>query len=350
MPGPTTPIRCFTQSDADPTFLQNERIAILGYGHLGRPFAQNLRDSGFNAITIGNIDDDYAHQARQEGFPVVPLAEAVRSCDVILVLLPDEVIPDLYPTEIAPYLSPGSAIVFGSGYTLAYDLIHPAENLDVLLLAPRMAGENARQRYLAGSGFYAFVSVEQDASGKAWSRLLGLAGGTGVLRKGALELSARQEADLDLLIEQTVGAVLGMALMNVFYLGVEAGIPPEAMALEMYMSEEMELVWRSFREQGLMQASNAHGPTAMFGGYERTMPLMTSGLADTFRSTLQDIQSGEFARRFQAERLAGYPVLGMAQAMIKGENPITTAERNLRRLLLRNDEQAADPGAEYDVS
>lgn len=346
MPNPDPSIRCFTQSDSDPDALQGERIAVLGYGHLGQPFAQNLRDSGVSSIVIGNIEDDYARQARQEGFTVLSPAEAARQADIVLVLLPDEVIPDLYPTEIAPHLAPGSAIVFGSGYTLAYDLIDPAADLDVLMLAPRMAGENARQRFKAGSGFYAYVSVEQDASGKAWRRLLGLAFGVGVLRKGAVELSARQEADLDLLIEQTVGAVLGMALMNVFYLGVEAGLPPEAMVLEMYMSEEMEHVWRSFSEQGLMQASNAHGPTAMFGGYERTMPLMTSGLSDTFRATLRDIQSGDFARRFQAERLAGYPVLTMAQTMIVSDNPITTAEHNLRRLLQHGNEPTAEPGSD----
>ncbi len=346
MPDSNPSIRCFTQTDADPDALQGERIAVLGYGHLGRPFAQNLRDSGAPSIVIGNIEDDYAIQARQDSFTVLPPAEAARQADIVLVLLPDEVIPDLYPAEIASHLAPGSAIVFGSGYTLAYDLIHPAAELDVLMLAPRMAGENARQRFIAGSGFYAYVSVEQDASGKAWQRLLGLADGVGVLRKGAVELSARQEADLDLLIEQTVGSVLGMALMNVFYLGVEAGLPPEAMVLEMYMSEEMEHVWRSFREQGLMQASNAHGPTAMFGGYERTMPLMTSGLSDTFRATLRDIQSGDFARRFQAERLAGYPILTMAQTMIVSENPITTAEQNLRRLLQHGEEQTADPGSD----
>ncbi len=325
--------RCFTSKDVIPGALEGERIAVLGYGHLGQPFALNLRDSGATALVIGNIPDDYAQQATRDGFAVLPIREAVASSDVVLILLPDEVIPEIFPTEIAPALSPEAAIVFGSGYNLAYGLISAPPQADVLMLAPRMAGENARQRFLDGRGFYAYISVEQDISGKAWRRLLGLAEKVGVLRAGALELDAHREADLDLLIEQTVGAALGVAILNVFALGVEAGIPPEVMVMEMYVDEEMETVWRSFREQGFMRASNAHGPTAMYGGFVRTMQLMNSDLTTHFRETLENIRNGAFAQQFQSERQAGYPMLSQAQAMITDENPITQAEQRLRRML-----------------
>ena len=293
----------------------------------------NLRDSGVTAQVIGNIPDDYAQLAARDGFTVLPIRQAVAGADILLVLLPDEVIPEIFPTEIAPYLSPGSAIVFGSGYNLAYGLISIPPQVDVLMLAPRMAGENARQRFLDGRGFYAYISVEQDASGKAWSRLLGLAEKVGVLRAGALELDARREADLDLLVEQTVGAALGVAIMNVFALGVEAGIPPEVMVMEMYVDEEMETVWRSFREQGFIRASNAHGPTALYGGFVRTMQLMNSDLTARFRETFENIRNGAFAQQFQAERQAGYPMLAQVQAMSTDENPIVQAEQRLREML-----------------
>jgi ketol-acid reductoisomerase len=257
------------------------------------------------------------------------------------VLLPDEVIPEVFAAEVAPNLAPGSAIVFASGYNLAYGLIVPPDGIDVLLLAPRMAGENARQRYLNRQGFFAYVSVEEDASGKAWRRLLGIAHAVGVLYAGALELDARREADLDLFIEQTLGAVVGVAIMSAFNLGVEAGIPPEAMVMEMYMSEEMEMVFHSFREQGFFRASDTHGPTALYGGFVRTMQLMMSDLAHKFRETLEEIQSGEFARQFQAEREAGYPTLAQALAMTAEESPVTQpivqAEARLRAMLRRAD-------------
>lgn len=328
-------VRCFTRKDAVPGALQSERVAILGYGHLGQPFAHNLRESGAPSIVIGNIADDYARQAVEDGFEVVSIEAAVRQADLTLVLLSDEVIPEVFEHSIAPNLQPGSAIVFGSGYTLGYDLIHPPDHVDVLMLAPRMAGENARQRFQSGRGFYAFVSVEQETSGKAWQRLLGVADGVGVLYAGAIELSARQEADLDLLVEQTLGAALGVAIMNIFAMGVDAGLPPEAMVLEMYMSEEMEAVWRSFYEKGFMLASSAHGPTALYGGFIRTMQLLGSDLPVKFREIFNEIQSGKFAADFQAERQAGYPMLSQAEAMSMGDHPITQAEASLRKKLAR---------------
>jgi ketol-acid reductoisomerase len=333
-----SPLRFFTAADADAQALDGERVAVLGYGFLGHAFALNLRDSGVDVV-VGNVADGYADQARTEGFTVQPIAEAAAGCDVALILLPDEVIPEVFAADVAPNLAPGSAVVFASGYNLAYGLIEPPAGIDVLMLAPRMAGENARQRYLDRQGFFAYVAVEQESSGTAWARLLGIAHAVGVLYAGALELDARHEADLDLFIEQTLGAVVGMSIMSAFNLGVEAGIPPEAMVMEMYMSEEMEMVFRSFREKGFFRASDTHGPTALYGGFVRTMQLMMSDLAGKFRETLEEIQSGQFARQFQAEREAGYPALSQAQSMTAEESPVTQpivqAEARLRAMMGR---------------
>ena len=332
MSGSNGSIRCFTSKDAPKDALRGERVAVLGYGNLGRTFALNLRDSIADPPVIGNIEDSYAKQARAEGFTVKPIGEAVANADVILVLLPDEVIPEVFAADIGPNLVPKSAILFGSGYPLAYNQISVPPDIDVLMLAPRMAGETARQRFVEKRGFYAFVSVEQDASGKAWKRLLGVADGTGILRAGALELNARDEAYLDLLVEQTMGAALGMSMMAAFSLGVESGLPAESLVLEMYMSEEMEMVLRAFREKGFFNAASVHGPTALFGGYVRTMELMGSNLTDIFQHTYDEIRNGEFERKFEAERQAGYPQLKMAEELIS-DNPQSQAEARLRALL-----------------
>ena len=72
----TTPndrhVRVYRPADALPGALAAERVAVLGYGHLGRSAALNLRDSGVK-IRIGNRHDEYADQARADGFDVVPL-------------------------------------------------------------------------------------------------------------------------------------------------------------------------------------------------------------------------------------------------------------------------------------
>lgn len=71
------------------------------------------------------------------------------------------------------------------------------------------------------------------------------------------------------------------------------------------------------REEGLLQASSVHGPTALYGGFIWTMELMQSDLDARFREILPEIQNGESARQFQAEREAGYPVLAQAEARVR---------------------------------
>jgi ketol-acid reductoisomerase len=336
-----TQVRVFRAADVPPGALAGESVAVLGYGHLGRTAALNLRDSGAK-VRIGNRDDEYVEQARADGFEVVPIA-AAASDDVVFVLLPDEVIPAVFSGEIAPALRPRSAVAFGSGYSMAFGLIHPPETVDVLLVAPRMAGTTARTRYLAGQGFWAVVSVEADRSGRAQQRMLGLAEGLGVLRAGAVEMSAKVEATLDLFVEQTVGAVLGMAMMMAFEVAREAGVPGEALVLEMYMSGEMEAVFEAFRETGFFRASEDHGPTAVFGGILRTLEMDREAMAESFRKVLEDIKSGGFARRFQEEARNGYPMLEFARAMIRGGSPISEAEDRIRRLTSPDRSGTGDP-------
>lgn len=326
------PSHVYRAADVPPGALAGEAVAILGYGHMGRAAALNLRDSGVK-VRVGNRADEYAERARAEGFEVVPLATAAGA-DIVWMLLPDEVIPEVFASEVSPALKPGAAVAFGSGYGLAFGLVRPPDTVDVLLVAPRMGGEAARARYQTGDGFWTCVAVEADRSGRARQRMLGLADAIGALtRGGAIELSAAREALLDLFIEQTLGPLLGTAVMVAFDVALEAGIPPEALVTEMYMSGEMESVFRSFRETGFLRASEDHGPTALFGGLTRALELDRAEMATRFRAVLEDIRSGAFARRFQEEAARGYPMLEIARSMIHGPSPISDAEDRLRRLI-----------------
>jgi ketol-acid reductoisomerase len=206
-----------------------------------------------------------------------------------------------------------------------------------------MAGNTARARYQNGHGFWACVGVEADRSGRALQRMLGLADGLGVLRAGAVHMSAKVEATLDLFVEQTVGAVLGMAMMMAFEVARDAGVPAEALVLEMYMSGEMEAVFQSFRETGFFRASEDHGPTAVFGGITRSLEMDRDAMAERFRHVLEDIRSGGFAQRFQDEERNGYPMLEFARAMMRGGSPITEAEERIRRLA-SSDPPGSSPG------
>jgi ketol-acid reductoisomerase len=130
--------------------------------------------------------------------------------------------------------------------------------------------------------------------------------------------------------------------MMAFEVARDAGMPAEALVLEMYMSGEMEAVFQSFRETGFFRASEDHGPTAVFGGITRSIEMDREEMANRFRSVLEDIKSGGFARRFQEEARNGYPMLEFARAMMHGGSPITEAEDRIRHLTSRD---ASGPGS-----
>lgn len=325
----TSSPRLFTEADADPQVLDGQVVAVLGYGTLGRSVALNLRGSGVNVL-VGNIADEYLDKAVADGFAPVSIPEAAAQADVSLVLLPDEVIPGCFDTDIAPRLRQGSAACFASGYVLAYGLVTPPPGVDVLLMAPRMSGALVRQVYLAGDGFYTYVSVEADASGKALARLLALAKAVGSLRKGSLEMSAKDEALIDLLVEQTFGVYLGLGVQLAFRVGVEAGLPPEAMALELYMSGEMSKTIQGFADEGFYGSLLNHGLTALYGGFIRTSEVDNAGMERMFRSVLEDIKSGGFARTFQEEMGNDYPTVSLIREVIGGGDPISAAEQRVR--------------------
>lgn len=322
----------YRRDDADPTALVGSTVAVLGYGNLGRSIALNLRDSGVDVV-IGNRDDQYRSTALGEDMTVLSIAEAVARADVVYVLLADEIIPDVLATDVFAHLRDGSALCFASGYVLAFGLIDPPAGVDVLLLAPRMLGEEVRNSYLDGRGFFSYVSAEQDASGQAWRRLLGLALAVGTLDRGAMTLSATQEANLDLLVEQTIGPYLGTAIQLGFETGVAAGIPAEAMVLEMYMSGEMSRTFQTFAEVGFYRSATWHGLVAEYGGFLRIMSVDRDGMARMFSEVAGDIASGGFAAKLQAEKNQGYPTVAAIEAVTAGNDPLSAAEARVRAAL-----------------
>ncbi len=117
-------MKVYGQEDADPRGLDGETVGILGYGIQGRAQALTLRDSRARVI-VGNRADPYRDQARADGFEAFDLAEAARRASLIVVLLPDEIQPEVHQTAIAPGLSSGKGLVFAHGFSIHYRLIEP---------------------------------------------------------------------------------------------------------------------------------------------------------------------------------------------------------------------------------
>ena len=85
----------YHDDDADLGVLEDQTVALIGYGNQGRSQALNLRDSGVNVI-VGNIQDHAGAAAKEDGFPVSNLAEACEQADVVMMLIPDEIMPEVF--------------------------------------------------------------------------------------------------------------------------------------------------------------------------------------------------------------------------------------------------------------
>ena len=324
-------LRFIQETEADLGFLKGRRTAIVGYGNLGRSVSLNLRDSGVGPLVVGELPGPAWKAARADGFFVKSAAAATAASEVIFVLLPDELAPGVYQEELSPALRPGSALVFASGFNLAFQRIKPVPGLDVLLLAPRMLGAAVRELYQNGQGFPSFVSLEQDATGRGWPLLCALAKAIGSLRAGAIQVSAAQEAYLDLFVEQTVGPDLASALLSAFQVGVEAGLPPEALVLELYMSGEMGRSLQAMAEAGFFQQAKLHGFTAAYGGMVRLMSLDMELRQQGYRQVLKEIRNGAFADALDLEAESGFPSGQLLEDMLESDNPISRAEDRVRR-------------------
>lgn len=294
----------YRDPQAKPTALAKKTVAVLGFGNQGRAQALNLRDSGVPVI-VGNIADDYAERAKADGFAVYALAEAVRRAEVMLILLPDELLPKIWGEVLAPALRPGHTLAFASGYNIAYDRIKLPSDVDVVLLAPRMIGEGVRAHYLSRRGFFSFIGVHQDATGNAQQTLLGLAAGIGTLWRGAVECTFQMEAELDLFNEQGFGPAFGRVLLGAMETLLEAGYPPEVVLLEIYLSGEMEYIMRDMAETGLVHQLDHHSTTSQYGALSRGMRFLGVDVKSPMRGVLRDIRRGSFAREWAREQSFG---------------------------------------------
>ncbi|MBI4596161.1 MAG: ketol-acid reductoisomerase [Candidatus Tectomicrobia bacterium] len=322
----------YHDSDADLSFLQGKTIAVIGYGNQGQAQALNLRDSGLNVV-IGTLKDDSWERAKEEKFEVYPMAEAAQLGQVIMMLIPDEVMPEVYHREIEPHLSHHKVLDFASGYNIGFALIKPLSFVDVVMVAPRMIGRGVRQLYKEGKGFASFIGIEQNASGSAKNIVLALAKGIGSTRAGVMQLTMRQEAELDLFSEQAFGPAFGAALGAAISVELEAGYPPEAVLLELYMSGEMAMVMQAGVEVGMIKQMDFHSQTSQYGSMTRRPRFATGELKEKMRAVLEEIRSGKFSQEWTAEQKAGLPTFKQLKAKAKKSSLIALEERVRRELL-----------------
>jgi len=286
--------------------LEGRRIAVLGYGSQGRAHALNLRDSGLDVVVGLRKGGPTWIKADGAGLRVLEAADAVKGADLVAVLTPDMVQPNLYRDVIAPNLKAQAALLFAHGFNVHFKTIAPRADIDVILVAPKGPGALVRKEYEIGRGVPCLYAVHQDASGHARDKALAYAAGIGGARAMLIETDFKEETETDLFGEQAVlcGGVSEL-VRHGFETLVEAGYKPEIAYYE--VMHELKLIVDLFYEGGLTKMLTFVSETAQYGDYTRGPRVVDASTKGKMRKILQEIQDGTFAKEWTAEYAAGLP-------------------------------------------
>lgn len=214
--------------------MKDEIIAVIGYGVQGPGQSLNLRDNGFNVIVGQRKESKTWDKAVADGWvPGETLFEIEEACEratVIQYLLSDAAQIQLWDT-VKKHLTPGKALYFSHGFGITYKertgIIPPAD-VDVILVAPKGSGTSLRTMFLEGRGLNSSYAIFQDATGRAFERVVSL--GIGVGSGYLFETDFKREVFSDLTGERgsLMGAIQGLMLAQYEVLRENGHTPSEA--------------------------------------------------------------------------------------------------------------------------
>ncbi|WP_269511815.1 ketol-acid reductoisomerase [Corynebacterium faecium] len=318
-------------NDADLSLIQAKKVAIIGYGSQGHAHAQNLRESGVEVVVGLREGSKSADKAREAGFEVKTNAEAAEWADVIMLLAPDTSQAKIFTEDIEPNLKAGDALFFGHGLNIHFELITPADNITVAMVAPKGPGHLVRRTFVDGKGVPALIAVEQDPQGNGKELALSYAAAIGGARAGVIPTTFEAETVTDLFGEQAVlCGGLESLIMSGFEVLTEAGYEPEMAYFECL--HEMKLIVDLIYEGGLANMNYSISDTAEFGGYLSGPRIIDEGAKDRMREVLKDIQSGSFTKRLVANVEGGNKELeGLRDKL--SQHPIEKTGEELRDMM-----------------
>ncbi len=203
----------------------------------------------------------------------------------------------VYKEEIAPNLSEGKALSFSHAAAIYWKWIDAPENVDLIMVAPKGPGSKVRETYLQNFGTPSIVAVEQDKTGKAWDRTLGIAKAIGSARAGLIQTTFKEEVETDWFGEQAdlCGGSASM-VVNAFETLVEAGYQPEIAYFEVL--HELKLIVDMIQRYGINGMWRRVSETARYGGLTRGPMVMTSDSKDRMKKVLEMIQDGTFNKEW----------------------------------------------------
>jgi len=299
--------KVYYDSDADLSYLQGKKIAVIGFGSQGHAHALNLKDSGLDVVVGLREGSKTRARVEEAGLSVLSVEEAAAQADLIAILIPDETQKDVYNQFIRKGLSEGKALLFAHGFNIHFSQIVPPGDVDVIMVAPKGPGRLVRETYVKGEGVPALVAVEQDYTGQAFQKALAYAKGLGATRAGVLETTFKEETETDLFGEQCVlcGGCTSLVKAG-FETLVEAGYQPEVAYFECL--HELKLIVDLIYERGIRGMRDAISNTAEFGDMTVGPRIIDEQVKQEMKKVLAEIQSGEFAKKWILENQAGRPV------------------------------------------
>ncbi|HNC52485.1 MAG TPA: ketol-acid reductoisomerase [Accumulibacter sp.] len=324
-------MKVYYDKDADLSLIKGKKVTIVGYGSQGHAHAQNLSDSGVK-VTVGLRKGGASwSKAESAGLKVEEVARAVRGADVVMMLLPDENIPQVYKDDVAPNMKKGATLAFAHGFNVHYNQVVPRDDVDVIMVAPKGPGHTVRSEYLKGGGVPSLIAVYQDRSGKARDIALSYAAANGGTKGGVIETNFREETETDLFGEQTVlcGGVVELAKMG-FETLVEAGYAPEMAYFECL--HELKLIVDLMYEGGIANMNYSISNNAEYGEYVTGPEVINETSRAAMRAALKRIQSGDYAKMFILEGRSNYPAMTARRRLI-AQHEIETVGARLRDMM-----------------
>jgi len=321
----------YYDNDGDLQLLLGKTVAIIGYGSQGHGHALNLKESGIDVI-VGLYEGSKSWKTAEEaGLTVKTVSEASKDADIIMMLIPDHVQGAIYENEIKPNLKDGDALAFAHGFSIVYGQIIPPQNVDVFMIAPKGPGHLVRRMYEQGGGVPCLLAVEQDYTKRAKDIALAYAKGIGGTRAGVIETTFTEETQTDLFGEQAVlcGGVTELIKAG-FETLVEAGFQPEIAYFECL--HEMKLIVDLIYEGGLSNMRYSISDTAKYGDFTVGKRIITDETRAEMKRVLDEITTGEFAKRWILENQTNRPVY---RAIMEKESkhPIEIVGKKLRDMM-----------------
>ena len=324
-------MKVYYDKDCDLSLIKGKTVAIIGYGSQGHAHALNLHESGVKVVVGLRPSGASWKKAANAGLKVAAVEEAVKSADLVMMLLPDENIAQVYRESVHGNIKPGAALAFAHGFNVHYGQVVPRDDIDVVMIAPKAPGHTVRGTYAQGGGVPSLVAVHQDKSGSARDVALSYACAIGSGRAGVIETNFREETETDLFGEQAVlcGGTVEL-IMAGFDTLVEAGYAPEMAYFECL--HELKLIVDLIYEGGIANMNYSISNNAEFGEYETGPKIVTQDTRNAMRAALHDIQTGEYAKRFILENQAGAPAL-TSRRRLNAESQIEVVGAKLRAMM-----------------